>query len=32
MPAFATRTKGHIALQDHCDKVWFRNLKVRDLK
>ncbi|MCP9200061.1 DUF1080 domain-containing protein [Gramella sp. GC03-9] len=28
---FGTTRKGHIALQDHGDKVWFRNLKIRKL-
>lgn len=31
MPDFGKRTKGHIALQDHGDDVWFRNIKVRPL-
>ncbi len=31
MPDFATRRKGHIALQDHGDEVWFRNIRVRRL-
>jgi hypothetical protein len=29
MPAFGTKSKGHIALQDHGDVVMYRNLKVR---
>jgi len=32
MPAFATKNKGRIALQDHGDDVWFRNIKVREIK
>jgi len=28
---FARYRKGHIALQDHTDRVWFRNLKLRQL-
>lgn len=32
MPDFAKRAKGHIALQDHGDEVWFRDIKVRELK
>ncbi|MEZ4883597.1 MAG: family 16 glycoside hydrolase [Chitinophagales bacterium] len=32
MPAFGMSKKGHLALQDHGDKVWYRNLKVRRLK
>lgn len=31
MPAFGKAKKGHIALQDHGDKVWFRNIKIREL-
>jgi hypothetical protein len=31
MPDFGKATKGHIALQDHGNKVWFRNIKIRKL-
>lgn len=31
MPGFGTARKGHIALQDHSDPVWFRNIKIREL-
>jgi type 1 glutamine amidotransferase len=32
MPNMGTRLRGHIALQDHGDEVWFRDIKVRELK
>jgi L-ribulose-5-phosphate 3-epimerase len=32
MPAFGTKSAGVIALQDHGDEVWYRNLRVRALK
>jgi hypothetical protein len=31
MPGFGESKKGHIALQDHGDAVWFRNIKIREL-
>lgn len=32
MPDFGKKTSGRIALQDHGNDVWFRNVKVRALK
>jgi len=29
-PHFARYRRGHIALQDHGDKVWFRNIRLRE--
>lgn len=31
MPGFGTFKKGKIALQDHGDNVWYRNIKIRKL-
>jgi len=28
---FARYPRGHIALQDHTDRVWFRNIRIREL-
>lgn len=30
-PKFATLTSGRICLQDHGDKVWYRNIQIKDL-
>ncbi|GJQ30003.1 MAG: hypothetical protein HBSAPP03_18870 [Phycisphaerae bacterium] len=32
MPDYGKRDKGRIALQDHGDPVWYRNIKIRELK
>lgn len=32
IPGFKNKKKGHIVLQDHSDAVWFRNLKIREIK
>lgn len=31
MPDYGQYKSGHIALQDHGDKVWFKNVKIRQL-
>ena len=28
-PSYGMQRSGHIALQDHGDRVWYRNLRVR---
>ncbi|RAV98138.1 family 16 glycoside hydrolase [Pseudochryseolinea flava] len=32
MPGFGKSRKGHIALQDHGNQVWFRNVKIKVIK
>lgn len=32
MPLFGTIKKGHLVLQDHGDKVWFKNIKIKEFK
>lgn len=32
MPGYGKASKGHIALQNHGDKVWYRNIKIRRLE
>jgi hypothetical protein len=31
LPGYAQTPRGHIALQDHGDRVWFRNVRIREL-
>jgi len=31
LDGFGKAKKGHLALQDHGDKVWFRNIKIRSI-
>lgn len=32
MPGFGQAARGHIALQDHGDDVWFRNIRIREIR
>ena len=32
MPDFGKSRKGHISIQDHGDKVWYRNIKIKNIK
>lgn len=32
MTSYGKASRGHIALQDHSDRVWFRNIKIREIK
>ena len=31
-PAYGRASEGHIGLQDHGDPVWYRNVKVREIR
>ncbi len=31
-PAYGQAARGHVGLQDHGDRVWFRNVKVREIR
>lgn len=32
MPRYGTAPRGYIVLQDHGDRVWYRNIKIREIK
>ena len=31
-PMFTKNLEGHIGVQDHGNKVWYRNIKLREIK
>ena len=31
-PAYGQAPRGHVGLQDHGDRVWFRNIKLREIR
>lgn len=31
MPGFGRAPRGHVVLQDHGDRVWYRNIRIREL-
>jgi len=31
-PEYGTARTGHIGLQDHGDPVWYRNIKIREIR
>jgi len=31
-PAYGQADRGHIGLQDHGDRVWYRNIKIREIR
>lgn len=31
-PAYGQATRGHIGLQDHGDRVWYKNMKIREIE
>ena len=32
IPGFADKREGHIVLQDHVEEVWYRSIKIREIK
>ncbi|MDE0358614.1 MAG: DUF1080 domain-containing protein [Gammaproteobacteria bacterium] len=31
-PEYGQAARGHIGLQDHGNRVWFRNIKLREIR